>query len=151
MPKNIVMRTAKKSELNAILELYKDLHEKDMPFPSKKKMLQSWNAIRSNNIMKLLVAVNQKNVVSTCTVLIIPNLTRGGRPYGLIENVVTASQYQGKGFGTLVIQHALNIAWKKKCYKVMLMSSRKNAFRFYEKMGFIRGIKTAFVAYPPKR
>ena len=89
-------------------------------------------------------------LVSTCTLTMIPNLTRMGRPYGLIENVVTHPDYRKQGLGTQVLRYALNIAWEHGCYKVMLMtgSKREETLLFYEKVGFKRDIKTGFVAYP---
>jgi GNAT superfamily N-acetyltransferase len=81
----------------------------------------------------------------------IPNLTRGCRPYGVIENVVTDAEFRRQGFGRAVLQHALAWAWKKSCYKVMLLTSRKDkgTLAFYEKAGFARGAKHAFLAKPP--
>jgi GNAT superfamily N-acetyltransferase len=54
---------------------------------------------------------------SSCTLVVIPNLTRSGQPYGLIENVVTHSTYRGRGFGKHILQEGRS-AWKADCYKV---------------------------------
>jgi GNAT superfamily N-acetyltransferase len=91
-------------------------------------------------------------LVSSCTLTIIPNLTRGARPYGLIENVITDQGYRGRGFGTRLLRHALQVAWDRDCYKVMLLTGHKDegVFRFYEGAGFRRGVKTGFIAYPPE-
>ncbi len=37
-------------------------------------------------------------MVATCTLVVIPNLTRGGTPYALIENVVTHTDHRNKGY-----------------------------------------------------
>jgi GNAT superfamily N-acetyltransferase len=91
-------------------------------------------------------------LVASCTLTIIPNLTRGARPYGLIENVITHVDYRRRGFGTKLLQHALGVAWDHACYKVMLLTGRKDegVFRFYKEAGFQRGLKTGFIAYPPE-
>jgi GNAT superfamily N-acetyltransferase len=82
---------------------------------------------------------------------VVPNLTRGARPYGLIENVVTRQDKRGQGYGSAVLKAALDLAWEKGCYKVMMLTGRKDAkvFGFYEKAGFKAGVKTGFVAVPP--
>jgi GNAT superfamily N-acetyltransferase len=82
--------------------------------------------------------------------IVIPNLTRGARPYGLIENVVTHPEYRKQGIGSNLLRYALRLAWEKQCYKVMLLTGRKQeeTLRFYESVGFQRGIKTGFVAKP---
>lgn len=88
--------------------------------------------------------------MATCTLTLIPNLTRNMRPYGVIENVVTDPAFRQRGFGTGTLQYALQDAWREDCYKVMLLtgSKRESTLRFYEKAGFQRGVKTGFVAYP---
>jgi GNAT superfamily N-acetyltransferase len=89
-------------------------------------------------------------LVSSCTITVIPNLTRGGRPYGLIENVVTHADHRGRGYARAVLQDALSFAWAQGCYKVMLMTGRKDeaTLRFYESAGFDRHGKQAFIARP---
>lgn len=82
--------------------------------------------------------------------MVIPNLTRGGRPYGLIENVVTHADFRKRGIGKALLAHTLAYAWSVHCYKVMLMTGRKDeaTLRFYEGAGFDRHSKQAFVAKP---
>jgi len=78
--------------------------------------------------------------------VIVNNLIRGAKPYGLIENVVTHEGYRNKGYGTGLLKKALEIAQGEGCYKVMLMSGRgEEALKFYEKVGFERGKKTGFI------
>ncbi|MDY6965703.1 MAG: GNAT family N-acetyltransferase [Halobacteriota archaeon] len=149
MKDKIIIREACRHELPHILELYKDLHIKDDPLPEESELKRIWDDIYENPLLKYLVLESEGEIVSTCALSIIPNLTRGARPYGLIENVVTKKKYQGKGFGTSIVKHALKTAWELNCYKVMLLTSRKDekVHRFYEKAGFEKGVKTGFVLY----
>jgi GNAT superfamily N-acetyltransferase len=82
---------------------------------------------------------------------LIPNLTRNLKPYGVIENVVTAPEFRRNGGATKVLLCALEEAWLEGCYKLMLSSGSKQegTLRLYESAGFQRGVKTGFVAYPP--
>jgi GNAT superfamily N-acetyltransferase len=144
-------RYVRKDELSRLLELYKHLHETgDAPLPSDDQLARLWHEIMDSSLLHYLVGEIDGKLVSSCTLAIIPNLTRGARPYGLIENVVTHRDYRKRGFGTRTLQHALQIAWDCDCYKVMLLTGSKNesTLRFYEQAGFERGVKTGFIAYP---
>ena len=146
------VRLVRKDELVKLLELYIHLHEAgDAPLPPDDQLARLWNEIMDNPMLHYLVGEADGKLVSSCTLAIIPNLTRGARPYGLIENVVTHRDYRKRGFGTRTLQHALQIAWDCDCYKVMLLtgSKQESRLRFYEGAGFKRGVKTGFVAYPP--
>ena len=89
--------------------------------------------------------------MAACHLVVVPNLTRGAKPYGVIENVVTRSKHRRQGIGTRLLRHVLEEAWSLGCYKVMLMTGREDAHPFYEKAGFKPGLKTAFVAKPEER
>jgi GNAT superfamily N-acetyltransferase len=102
-------------------------------------------------MLHYIVAELDGRLVASCMLAIVPNLTRGARPYGLIENVVTCSNYRRRGLGTAVLRYAQEIAWTENCYKVMLLtgSKKESILCFYEKAGLKRDIKTGFIAKPP--
>jgi GNAT superfamily N-acetyltransferase len=97
-----------------------------------------------------IVASIRGALVASCCLAVIPNLTRGGRSYALIENVVTDSNYRRRGIGRAVLNDALRRAWQAGCYKAMLLtgSKRPEVHRFYETNGFRSDDKTGFVARP---
>ena len=43
-------------------------------------------------------------LVASCTLTLTPNLTRGCRPYGVIENVVTDVGFRKRGFAKAVLE-----------------------------------------------
>lgn len=47
-------------------------------------------------------------LVASCSPVVVPNLARGGRPYGLIENVVTHGTFRKRGFCKQVLAAALS-------------------------------------------
>ena len=77
--------------------------------------------------------------------MVVPNLTRSGRPYGLIENVVTHADHRVRGYGKQLLQAAITAAWDADCYKVMLMTGSKepSTLAFYASAGFEQS-KTRF-------
>lgn len=138
----------KASELQILLELYAHLHEHDDPMPPPALVESVWAEALANPRIKYFGGFVDGALVASCNLAVIPNLTRACRPYGIIENVVTHAAHRRQGFGKAVLAHALEDAWRQGCYKVMLLTGRKDeaTLRFYENAGFDRHSKQAFVA-----
>ena len=142
-----MVRTIHYDELRKLMDLYKQLHPDD-PYVEDNESLESlWNDIYDDPNLHYLIIAKDGEIISSCTLAIIKNLTRNFRPYGLIENVITHSDHREKGYGTKVLHKAIEIAKKNNCYKVMLLtgSQKEETLRFYEQAGFHKGIKTGFI------
>jgi GNAT superfamily N-acetyltransferase len=137
------------SKLQEVLDLYRYLHPKDPQLEVTMKIENFWKNILENPYLFYIGTEIDEKLVATCNIAIVPNLTRGARPYGVIENLVVHPDHRRKGIGTQLLKFAISIAWKRNCYKVMLLTSRKDdaILQFYEKAGFERGVKTGFVKY----
>ncbi|HOI59408.1 MAG: GNAT family N-acetyltransferase [Methanoculleus sp.] len=145
-----LVREAVSEDLNPVLSLYTHMHDADES-ADVHTLQAAWEAILADPRTCLFILEHGGVPVSSCVLHILQNLTRGARPYGLIENVVTHREFRNRGFGTALLAHALDRAWGKNCYKVMLLTGRReqNVFRLYEKAGFVRGVKEGLIAYPP--
>jgi GNAT superfamily N-acetyltransferase len=145
------IRELGESDLPALLRLYKHLHVADEPSPDRASVEAVWRELLSTPRIRYFGAVVEGRLVSSCNLTVVPNLTRGCRPYGLIENVVTHAAHRSRGLGKAVLAHALAFSWSQGCYKVMLMTGRKDegTFRFYESAGFDRHDKQAFISKRP--
>jgi ribosomal protein S18 acetylase RimI-like enzyme len=143
-PEPHTLRRAIEADLNGLLDLYRYLNPRD-PWPDPDRSKIAWAALLGSTNTTVYVAETGGRLVGSCTLIIVPNLTRGARPYGLIENVVTHAEARRRGIGHAVLKIALENAWAADCYKVMLMTGRKDegTLKFYEAAGFERG-KTAF-------
>lgn len=88
----------------------------------------------------LLVAESRGKLIGTLVLVVVPNLSHKGTPYGIIENVVVDEKYRSKGIGEALITRAVDEARKAGCYKVTLTSNKRrtDAHRFYERLGFSR-------------
>lgn len=144
---DVEVRRIKADDFEKLLSLYRFLNPEDPVLIVDDELRRHWNSILSDPHLYYLVVEENDILVSSCALAIIKNLTRSARPYGLIENVVTHENYRNKGYGTAVLKRAIEIAAANNCYKVMLMTGRKeeSVLRFYESAGFDRGEKTAFI------
>jgi GNAT superfamily N-acetyltransferase len=143
-------RQLEERDLDDLLELYSHVHVSDDPLPERPVVESLWREIQNSPYFKYFGVFVDKKLVASCTLSIIPNFTRGCRPYGVIENVVTHAKYRKKGYGKAGLEYAQNYAWSKNCYKIMLSTGRKDegTYRFYESAGFDRHAKQAFLAKP---
>lgn len=144
------IRDVQSHEFEMLLHLYGHLHDQDDPLPDRSIVESVWIEAMSNPRIRHFGGYVKGELVSSCTLTIIPNLTRACRFYGVIENVVTHAEQRGVGGGKALLAHALAFAWEQRCYKVMLLTGRKDerTLRFYEQTGFDRYGKQAFVAKP---
>lgn len=145
-----LVREAVFEDLDAVLSLYAHLHDADEKAEGR-ALRTAWLEILADPRTYLFLLEYGGVPVSSCVLHILQNLTRGARPYGLVENVVTHREYRNRGFGTALLTRVLECAWEEDCYKVMLLSGRReqNVFRLYEKAGFVRSVKEGLIAYPP--
>jgi GNAT superfamily N-acetyltransferase len=101
--------------------------------------------------LALLVSEVEGQVVASCMLVTAPNLLRGGRGHGFLENVVTHPAWRGRGHGGAVVRAALAEAWAMGCHQVLMQSGRADpaVHHFYEGCGFLPGLRTGYVARRP--
>ncbi len=140
----IFVRCAGRADIPRLLELYRHLDALDT-MPALEDAEQNWELLKRYPGSDIVVGYVGDDMVATCTLVVIPNLTRGGMPYALIENVVTHADHRGKGYGKAVLKAAAEAAWHAGCYKVMLLtgSKRPETLKFYLDAGFEQ-TKTGF-------
>lgn len=138
------IRAASMSDLPALLDLYRELQPDD-PQLTLASAAPHMQQILGQPGMTLLIATIDQIAIATITLVVIPNLTRDGAPYALIENVVTATAHRKRGYAGALIRHGFEISWKAGCYKVMLLSGSTDpaTLDFYRNCGFVQN-KTGF-------
>jgi GNAT superfamily N-acetyltransferase len=143
------VRLAERIDLNGMLALYRELRPND-PALSEAEASEIWVRILSNPDLRVVVAECDGTLASTCMLAVVSNLANGGRPFGVIEHVVTLPRMRRRGLARAVLQFALNVAWSRRCSKVMLLSGmqRGEAHKLYESVGFRGDVERGFVAKP---
>jgi GNAT superfamily N-acetyltransferase len=146
MQDGLAIRSLQGQDLDALLALYADLHADDDPAP-RDALEAVWHSILRDPGRIYIGGFVGPELVSSCNAVIVPNLTRGVRPYAVIEQVVTHHEHRRRGFGAQTMRHLIERCWERRCYKLMLTSGvqRDEAHQFYDALGFDRSGKQAFV------
>jgi len=134
------IREATPADLPSVLDLYARLETNEDQAISLDKARQVFARIRSYPDYHLYVATVREQVVGTFALLIMDNLAHQGTPSGIVEDVVVAQSWQGKGIGKQMMRFAMSRCQEAGCYKLVLSSNlkREAAHKFYESLGFVK-------------
>lgn len=143
-----MVREINENDLEGLLSLYMQLHDAAMPEKTH-ELTALWKHILNDPNHHIIVAEEDDKIVSSCVCIIIPNLTHDQRPYALVENVITDEAYRKKGLAASCLDRAKEIALEENCYKLMLLtgSKKESTLNFYERAGYNRNDKTAFIQW----
>lgn len=136
----IACREAERADLDAILRIYAQPAFDDGEVLSRTEAERGFERMARYPDYRLYVATEAGRVVGTFALLIMDNLGHRGAPSAVIEDLAVDPAAQGRGIGRRMMQHALERAAAKGCYKAVLSSdlARDRAHRFYESLGFER-------------
>ncbi|MCB0336609.1 MAG: GNAT family N-acetyltransferase [Bdellovibrionales bacterium] len=143
----VQIREASMDDLATILELNHHLHENEPLVAVDSRALEVWQSMIADQRLHCFIAEYNREPAASCMLDIVPNLTRGIRPFGVLQNVVTHKDYRGLGIGAKLNAYALDFAWKSDCYQVLVQTGRPEVVVFYERLGF-RPDKIGLVAKP---
>ena len=101
----------------------------------KNKAKEILKKIKQNPNHIIHVAIENKKIVGSTTLLIEQKFIHQGGLVGHIEDVVVRKDYEGTGIGIKLVLSLLEYAKKKQCYKTIL-DCNDNVKPFYEKIGF---------------
>lgn len=137
MAEEISVRALDQNDLTGLLALYRQLVENDLPLSPVLAETQFAEILRRDG-MSVFGGFVGTVLASTCTLIVVPNLTRGGMPYAFIENVVTDAGHRRTGLGRRTVQAAIDAALAAGCYAVRLMTGAKQpgTLDFYRSCGF---------------
>src|SRR5690242_2355552 len=146
-----IARLARASDLPSLLALF-DVSEVSTVAQPRERAESIWQETLAHPGVHIFVSDDRNRIAATCMLVIAPNLLRGGRRHGFLENVVTHPELRGQGHGKAVVQAALVHAWAAAdCHHVLMQSGRADprVHVFYEGLGFRPGLRVAYVATRP--
>jgi GNAT superfamily N-acetyltransferase len=140
-------RPAIASDLTSLLALFR-ASEVSAAAESREHLARIWADMLAHPGVDVFVVDREEQIVATCMLITAPNLLRGGRGHGFLENVVTHPDFRRQGHGRAVVAAALQAAWTKGCHHVLLQSGRKDArvHHFYARCGLVGGLRVGYVA-----
>lgn len=143
----VTARLAHASDLSPLLELFA-ASEVSPAIQPLERAEALWRETLERQGVFVFVSVVGVRVVATCMLVTAPNLLRQGRCHAFLENVVTHPDFRGLGHGSAAVRAALAQAWATDCHHVLMQSGRidPRAHEFYERLGFVPGRRTAYVA-----
>lgn len=146
LPSGTVVREARETDLANVLSLLAQMHEEDEPLAPSSEVQALFSEILAANNRLILVAEKSGILVATLDLFVLSNLTRGGRPWAGIENMVVDAEQRRQGIGRGILDFAVGLAKDVGCYKVQLIShDRRDAAQvLYEAAGFtapVRGFR----------
>lgn len=137
---------ARSEDLQEILALYKELNPGE-DFSDLERFQPIWQQILSPSLPMSCLVIRQDGVIAASAILaILPNLSRNGRSYGVVENVIVSESHRRKGLGRRLMEECKRRCREQNCYKLMFLSSasRTEAHSFYESLGFDGDSKKGF-------
>lgn len=147
---HVALRRATPADAPGLLALYRELRPHDPPLATAEARALIAR-MAADDHLHLLVAECDDALAATCYLALVPNLGSGGRPFAVIEHVITGARFRRRGLARELMLHALDLAWGHACCKVLLLSGaqRSEAHAFYETLGFRGDVERGFVAKPP--
>ena len=143
-------RLAQAADVASLLELFRVSEVSPHAEPIERAE-QIWREMLSDDRVAVFVSAVDAQIAATCMLITAPNLLRGGRRHGFLENVVTHPEFRGMGHGRAVVDAALAAAWSRDCHHVLMQSGREDprVHRFYQRCGFEPGLRVGYVAHRP--
>ena len=138
-----VIRRATREDLPAIVALLADdalgARRERAELPLAAGYVAAFDAIERDPHCELLVACDGEQVVGTLQLDFTPGLSRQGAWRATIEAVRVAAPARSRGTGRAMIESAIARAESRGCRLVQLTTdrSRVDAYRFYERLGFV--------------
>lgn len=121
---------------NQILDLYSIFTKFDKLIMTYIKLKAIFENLPENHIIKFYLD-EENNIIGAITLIIEQKIIHNGQCVCHIEDFVVAKNEQHKGIGSLLLNHALQIAKQNNCYKVIL-DCHPLLENYYIKKGFLR-------------
>ncbi|HLF96452.1 MAG TPA: GNAT family N-acetyltransferase [Methylococcaceae bacterium] len=137
-PTPVVVRPAKAGDLEALSGLLQVLFalERDFAFDADKAR-RGLSLLLDRDDALLLAAEAEGDVVGMCSVQTLISTAEGG-PVGMVEDLVVAESWRGRGIGRLLLNELENWAASRGLTRLQLLADASNlpTLDFYTRLGW---------------
>ena len=132
------IRKLKVEDLEGLAKIYKGFWNEESCLQDMKL---AFNKINEDPNYIVLNAFENKQLVGTIMGIICHELYGKCNPFMVIENFIVEEIYRRKGIGKALLENLENIAKKKRCNNISLVTEtfRKKSQKFYESQGYSKG------------
>ena len=139
MSKNVVIEAATEADLDELSDLLGELFAQESDFrPNKEKQLRGLRLIfEQPNRGRVFVLRRDGAIVGMINLLFTISTAEGGFVI-LLEDLVIHKKYQGHGYGSKLLKHAIEFARQKNFLRITLLTDRPEnlAQEFFRRHGF---------------
>ena len=125
MSDNVVIEPATEADLDELSDLLGELFSEESDFrPNKEKQLRGLRLIFEQPSRGRVFVLRQNGAIVGMINLLFTISTAEGGFVILLEDLVIHQQYQGKGYGSKLLQHAIDFAKQKNFLRITLLTDR---------------------------
>ena len=137
---HVVIEPATEADLDELSEMLGGLFSQEGDFrPDKEKQLRGLRLIFEQPSRGRVFVLRQNGAIVGMINLLFTISTAEGGFVILLEDLVIHQQYQGKGYGSKLLQHAIDFAKQKNFLRITLLTDRPEnlAQEFFRHHGFV--------------
>ena len=137
---NVVIEPATEADLDELSGMLGDLFAQEGDFrPDKEKQLRGLRLIFEQPSRGRVFVLRQNGAIVGMINLLFTISTAEGGFVMLLEDLVIHKKYQGKGYGSRLLQHAIDFAKQKNFVRITLLTDRPEnvAQEFFRHYGFV--------------
>lgn len=123
------LRLLQKNDYNDFFILINDFRETNFSYDDFNNLLET-----QKNTEIYILEINNK-IIGAGTLLFEKKFIHNISLYAHIEDIIIKKEYQGKGYGKILLLELINICKNKNCFKILL-DCQGNLIKFYENCGF---------------
>ena len=137
---HVVIEPATEADLDELSQMLSELFAQEGDFrPDKEKQLRGLRLIFEQPSRGRVFVLRQNGAIVGMINLLFTISTAEGGFVMLLEDLVIHNKYQGKGYGSRLLQHAIDFAKQKNFLRITLLTDRPEnvAQEFFRHYGFV--------------